>query len=355
MTSTRGITGIAVAALLACPLAAAAEPFYIGGAGGLNLARDSDLESAAFNTEAEFDLGWLALGTFGYEYGHGLRTEIELGYRANDLDQVGGAGATGDATVWSGMVNVVYDFDVDWPVRPYVGAGLGAGRVKADGISPVSTTRIDDTDTAFAYQAMVGVEWAMTDRLHLNAGYRYFAVPDLEFRAASGANVDSEYSAHGVTLGLRFLLGPKPAKRPAAAVPAAAPMVAQPPPAPAPAPQVTPAPAPAAPRNYLVFFDHNSAQLTEAARAILRTAADNARAGRTSRITATGHADRSGGDAYNEQLSLRRADAVRAELVRLGIPANQIATAGRGERDPLVQTRDGVREPQNRRVEIVLQ
>jgi len=193
----------------------------------------------------------------------------------------------------------------------------------------------------------------MTDRLYLNAGYRYFAVPDLEFSAANGTNVESEYSAHSFTVGLRFLLGAKAAKRAAVVAPAAAPMVAQPP---APAPVApAPVPVPVAPRNYLVFFDHNSAQLTEAGRGILRTAADNARAGRATRITATGHADASGGDAYNQQLSVRRAEAVRAELVRLGIPAHQIGTEGRGERDPLVQTRDGVREPQNRRVEIVLQ
>jgi outer membrane protein OmpA-like peptidoglycan-associated protein len=332
---------------------ASAEPFYIGGAGGLNWARDSDLEGGGIDTEAEFDLGWLALGSLGYEFGHGLRSEIEFGYRANDLDKIGGAGASGDVTVWSGMLNLIYDFDVDWPVKPYIGGGLGAGKVKADGASPFGATSIDDSDTGFAYQALAGVEWAMTDRLYLNAGYRYFAVPDVEFSAANGTNVESEYSAHSFTIGLRFLLGPKAAKRAAVVAPAAAaPMVAQPPPPPAP---VAPVPVPAAPRNYLVFFDHNSAQLTDAGRGILRTAADNARAGRATRVTATGHADASGADAYNQQLSVRRADAVRAELVRLGIPPDQISTAGRGERDPLVQTRDGVREPQNRRVEIVLQ
>ena len=54
-------------------------------------------------------------------------------------------------------------------------------------------------------------------------------------------------------------------------------------------------------------------------------------------------------------LSIRRANAVKDALVRAGIPANQIAVIGKGESDPLVPTADGVREPQNRRVEILLQ
>jgi len=78
-------------------------------------------------------------------------------------------------------------------------------------------------------------------------------------------------------------------------------------------------------------------------------------AGQKTRIGVTGHADRSGSDAYNMALSLRRANAVKDQLVREGIPASAITVVGRGESQPLVQTADGVREPQNRRVEIVLQ
>ena len=73
------------------------------------------------------------------------------------------------------------------------------------------------------------------------------------------------------------------------------------------------------------------------------------------RVGVTGHADKSGSDAYNMALSLRRANNVKDELVRDGVPAASIVVVGRGESQPLVPTADGVREPQNRRVEIVLQ
>jgi len=72
------------------------------------------------------------------------------------------------------------------------------------------------------------------------------------------------------------------------------------------------------------------------------------------RIELTGHADRSGAPAYNQTLSEKRGAAVRNALVHLGIPAADITVIGKGEASPLVPTADGVREPQNRRVEIVL-
>ena len=67
-----------------------------------------------------------------------------------------------------------------------------------------------------------------------------------------------------------------------------------------------------------------------------------------------GHADRSGDAAYNQRLSQRRAEAVAAELVRDGVARGNISVQAFGESRPLVPTADNVREPQNRRVEIVL-
>ncbi len=67
------------------------------------------------------------------------------------------------------------------------------------------------------------------------------------------------------------------------------------------------------------------------------------RASKTVRLTATGHADRSGPDSYNQRLSQRRAEAVREVLIREGVPAGEIEIFARGESEPLVQTPDGVR------------
>ena len=108
-------------------------------------------------------------------------------------------------------------------------------------------------------------------------------------------------------------------------------------------------------RNFLVFFDFDRSNLTPRAQAVVKEAADVAKAGRYARITCTGHTDTAGSNSYNLALSLRRANTVKDALVREGVAASTISVVGRGEEQLLVQTRDGVREPQNRRVEIVMQ
>jgi outer membrane protein OmpA-like peptidoglycan-associated protein len=126
--------------------------------------------------------------------------------------------------------------------------------------------------------------------------------------------------------------------------PAAAAAAYVPPPAQVPAP---------APRSYLVFFDFNKSDLTPQATEIVDTAAKNAGPAKVTQLTVTGHTDTVGSDAYNMRLSRRRAESVAAQLEKDGIPSSEIEIVAKGKRDLLVPTGDGVREPQNRRVQIV--
>jgi outer membrane protein OmpA-like peptidoglycan-associated protein len=131
---------------------------------------------------------------------------------------------------------------------------------------------------------------------------------------------------------------------------------AVPPPLPPAPPEVVapPAPAPVPVRTYLVFFDWDRADLTARAKQIVASAAEASTHVQTTRIEVDGYTDLSGTAAYNQRLSVRRAKTVETELVHDGVPANEIAIHGYGESNPLVPTAPGVREPQNRRVEIVL-
>jgi outer membrane protein OmpA-like peptidoglycan-associated protein len=107
-------------------------------------------------------------------------------------------------------------------------------------------------------------------------------------------------------------------------------------------------------RNFLVFFDFDRSTLTPRAMDIVKEAANVAKSGQNARVTCTGHTDTAGPANYNMALSLRRANAVKEALVRNGVAATSITVVGRGEEALLVSTKDGVREPQNRRVEIVI-
>lgn len=130
---------------------------------------------------------------------------------------------------------------------------------------------------------------------------------------------------------------------------------AAPPPAPPPPLALATPPAPPPPpQHFAVFFDFNRATLTHEARLVVRQAVDTAEQTGMVQVRITGHTDTVGSASYNFRLSLRRAAAVKAEMVHDGLSPAQIAVAGKGFQDPLVPTGPGVREPQNRRAVIDL-
>ena len=103
----------------------------------------------------------------------------------------------------------------------------------------------------------------------------------------------------------------------------------------------------------MVFFDFNKSDLTSQAVSIVNQAASNAGPAHVTQLTVTGHTDTVGSDAYNMRLSRRRAESVAAQLEKDGIASSEIEIVAKGKRDLLVPTADGVKEPQNRRVQIV--
>lgn len=115
--------------------------------------------------------------------------------------------------------------------------------------------------------------------------------------------------------------------------------------------------APMAPETakYLIFFDFDQYMLSSDANIILDTVASEIQRQTLDGVTVVGHADRSGSESYNDKLSLRRADAVKAGLLSRGVPPALIRVNARGENEPMVETPDNIREPANRRAEITFQ
>jgi OmpA-OmpF porin, OOP family len=326
------------------------QGFYVGGGLGINLMQDIDLSfsrgAGGGTGQVTMDLGYAGVLALGFGYGNGIRVEIEAGARGNEVDRVGGFGgqangrsAKGTLTQYSAMLNVLWDRDFGLPVLPYIGAGVGYAWTDFDQVGATGLTRGNGDTGAFAYQIMLGASLPIDSvpGLAITAEYRLFSslsdgVDAINTAGTRTGTADYENLInHSVLIGLRYAFNAAPA---AVAAPVAT------------------APAPA--RTYLVFFDWNQAALTDRARGVISEAAANAPRVGTTRIEVSGHTDTSGSATYNQGLSMRRAEAVAAELERRGIPRSQMVLQAFGQTRLLVPTADNVREPQNRRVEIVL-
>jgi outer membrane protein OmpA-like peptidoglycan-associated protein len=343
---SRRIT-LAVGACAAVGLAmsvagARAQTFYLGGEAGWNvLENQSDRVSGGPSLRAKYDSGYAAGARAGYEWGP-WRFEEEYTYRNNGLSSLslGGVkapGISGSRESHAIMTNILYDFNMGWPVTPHIGAGIGAVNVVDHAKIAGRGQLLNDDDWVLGYQAIGGVRYNVTPNVALDVDYRYLGTTDATFRVPrTPIKYKSGYENHTLMASLVYRFGPPPA-----------PPVAAPPPAP-------PAPPPMAnQRTFIVFFDWDRATITSEGMQIIRQAAEAYRSGGSVRIQVTGYTDRSGSPGYNQRLSERRANAVAGALVRLGVPRNDMAVSGRGENDNRVPTADGVREPQNRRVEIV--
>ncbi len=340
-------TLVVAAAMLSLPVAAQAQSLqpggvYIGGEGGLNWMLNNSftgiltvppIGSASTQINANYNTGWLVGGVIGYDL-LGPRVELEGVYRSN-YGTLSVPGIAGNANAYvdqiSAMANVYYDFMAGQAFVPYVGAGAGVAFLTGGAAGGSANA------TAFAYQAMVGVGYNLDSMVRLNLEGRYYGTtaPNYNYYgrvAGVGYQLNATIPNNNFSLmaSLQLKFGSAPA-------------------APPPPPPVV------APPSFMVFFDWDRSNLSAQALTTIKQAAGAYKSKGNARITATGHTDTSGTEAYNMALSLRRANAVKDALVREGVPATAIAVVGRGEQGLLVQTGPNVREPQNRRVEIVIQ
>ncbi|GGY53353.1 OmpA family protein [Parvularcula lutaonensis] len=361
------------------------------------------MDAQEFDSRLETGDGFAAYAALGKYFQRGLRGEIELSHRSQDVNDLPGDGAMfagfrtggngqnvvngtplgdnndlGTFGVTAGMVNLYKDFNFDAAGRftPYIGAGIGFAKVRADfdnvddqpavtdaqvmnATRPVSFRILaSNDDYVTAVQGLAGISFALTDDLSFDLGYRYLRTGEYDFDAYVNNEVTAvtgEYEVHETTFGLRWDFG--------AGAPVAAPAVQ-------PTPQTktcfdgtvvpmgqdcpTAAEDEVTPEELrtVVYFEFDSAELSPAARQLLQRRAQQATDLDIIEVVVSGHTDTSGSASYNERLSARRAQVVRDALVSYGIDADKIKIRALGETKPAKPTPDGVREPLNRRTEV---
>ena len=314
--------------------------FYIGAeAGWTSLPDRTDSISGVTSATAKFNGGFNAGVRGGYEWGP-WRFEEEYSYRQNSAQSLTPGPLTltavsGNRHTNSIMTNILYDFTVGFPITPHFGFGIGAVDV-FDGLKVAGIGQLFNNSTwQFGYQGIAGIRYNLDPTLTLDLDYRYLATTQPTFTIPNTPlRYRSSYHTNNFVASLIYRFAPPPPPTP---VPVAAPAV----------------PPPAPPRPFLVFFDWDRADITPAGMDIARQAASTYKAGGSIRIEVNGYTDLSGSPGYNQRLSVRRAANVANALARLGVARSDMAVSGRGENDPRVPTAPGVREPQNRRVEIV--
>lgn len=315
--------------------------------GGGNYIHDVEVGTftpPAFPTDSTVsaEIGWAGLASVGYAYTNGWRVEVEGGYRYNALESlVTGGGLvtpmTGDLSQYTLMANFMYDFPSRGPVTFSLGAGVGAdwGRIDTASLG----TPLSSDNVSLAFQGIAGLSVRMASWVDLVLNYRFLYVTGFEFEeplvAPNVFNVNTDaISQHTVTMGLRF----GSHKEEAPAYVASAPPPAPPPPA----------------RQYVIYFGFNKCNITADADTVLSDAAQSAKQLGSVTIKIVGHTDTVGSQRANQRLSECRAGAAKANLVMKGISASSISATGAGETQLVVDTGDGVKEPQNRRATIDL-
>ena len=286
--------------------------------------------------------GYIVSGAIGYDFGRNWRVEFEVAYRDNDghtyCTRNGSCGNTTSAELWelSQMVNVLYDIPLGGNWEASVGAGVGGNLVVLQNYDSGSigfhSADLDDYVLAGQLIAQVGYQFSERWKLFLDYHYMFMDSPDFVDYLDSTFTYEMEKTDHAVMLGIRFDL-----QRDGAAPP----------------PRQVDTPR-GSPKQFIVFFGFNKSNLTAEAAQVVAEAAAAAKEFGSASISVVGHTDTVGSNEYNIRLSMRRSAAVKSGLVSNGIADNAISTGGRGETELMVQTGDGVKEPQNRRATIDL-
>jgi opacity protein-like surface antigen len=202
----RWTVAVAVVTLIA-PSVASAENFYAAIRGGPGITPDTKDRFEGPREVTEYKIGFTGSGAVGYMFPFGLRTEGEIGFLYAPVKREGGVDVDGSVKSYLLMANAYYDVKLAilGPFKPYVGAGLGGARVNND--HEIFDNRlgvkvdIDESRTAFAYQARGGMIYDVNKWLDLSLGYRYLHIDGSRVHGGGLRPKLGDIDNHSVELG----------------------------------------------------------------------------------------------------------------------------------------------------------
>jgi opacity protein-like surface antigen len=160
----------------------------------------------------KFNPGMQGGGVAGWDFSSGNpigegRIELEYTRRSNQLDQIkftnGNYKGGGNLTADSLLLNFFGVYHDKSPWSPYAGVGLGTARVEAPDLKVAGYSLASGSAVVFAYQLGAGVDFAFTEHLSLDLGYRFFGTTQPKFTEVNGSKFEMDYYSHNVILGLR--------------------------------------------------------------------------------------------------------------------------------------------------------
>lgn len=361
-----GAAGVIASAMLVSQAAQAAEPFvnpdwansawYLGGGiGGARATIDQDRITSALtangSTLSAFSKDERDAPAFKLFAGRQLNRyfAIEGGYF--DLGRYGFDATTSDGALHgqAAFRGVNLDLVGQWPLteRLSVLGRIGANYVKTSthftGNRLNAVTAPNASERKSGLKAGLGLEYKLSEALALRAEVERHRVND-----AVGNRGDVDM----VSIGMVYKFG-RPAAAPVVAMaPRAAPVMET---APAPAPVAPPAPVPSSEKvsfSSSALFDFDKAVVKPEGKAALDALLRKQEGVNTEVMVTVGHTDAKGTDAYNQALSLRRAEAVKAYLVSTGVDASRVYTEGKGESQPVADNKTDAGRAENRRVTV---
>ncbi len=193
--------------LIFYPRVAVASSFYLGLHGGATLLDDAELTGSTNPVSVDFDLGYSAALSLGYELTEG-RLELETAYQTTDIEGIEIVGMSfdpgGSVSAASAMFNSYADYDLAGPWAAHFMVGLGASRVALDQDLSLGLDFSKDDDIVFAYQSGLGLSYDVARSFVLDASYRYFGTRDPEFNTSGGEEIEMEYRSHNLNVGFRY-------------------------------------------------------------------------------------------------------------------------------------------------------